>query len=123
MFDPNFVLLYVDNPPQSAAFYAELLGHTPVESHPTFAMFALSSGVKLGLWSKHAVEPRATAPSGAAELAFTVESPDRVRAIHAAWSERGMPIAQAPTDLDFGHTFVALDPDGLRLRVFAPGAR
>ena len=27
---------------------------------------------------------------------------------------------QAPTDLDFGRTFVALDPDGHRLRVFAP---
>ena len=31
-------------------------------------------------------------------------------------------IAQAPATLDFGHTFVALDPDGHRLRVFAPGA-
>jgi hypothetical protein len=29
-------------------------------------------------------------------------------------------IAQAPTAMDFGMTFVALDPDGHRLRVFAP---
>ena len=28
----------------------------------------------------------------------------------------------APTAMDFGFTFVALDPDGHRLRVFAPGA-
>jgi hypothetical protein len=27
---------------------------------------------------------------------------------------------QPPTDMDFGRTFVALDPDGDRLRVFAP---
>jgi catechol 2,3-dioxygenase-like lactoylglutathione lyase family enzyme len=122
MFDPNFILLYVDNPSKSAAFYAELLGHAPVESSPTFALFVLSSGVKLGLWSRHTVEPRATAQGGASELAFTVESAERVRETHAAWAERGLPIAQRPTELDFGHTFVALDPDGHRLRVFAPGA-
>ena len=40
--------------------------------------------------------------------------------IHEAWVSRGVTIAQAPTDLDFGRTFVALDPDGHRLRVFRP---
>src|SRR5471030_736205 len=59
MIDPNFVLLYVDNPATSATFYAELLGKQPIESSPTFAMFALDSGVKLGLWSRHTVEPAA----------------------------------------------------------------
>ena len=122
MFDPNFVLLYVKNPAQSAAFYAELLGHPPVESHPDFALFVLSSGVKLGLWSKHTVEPTADAHTGGSELCFTVENPDRVRATHAVWTERGLPVIQSPTEMDFGHTFVALDPDGHRLRVFAPGA-
>jgi hypothetical protein len=29
-------------------------------------------------------------------------------------------MAQAPTELDFGRTFVALDPDNHRLRVFYP---
>jgi catechol 2,3-dioxygenase-like lactoylglutathione lyase family enzyme len=122
MADPNFVLLYVDSPPASATFYAGLLGRPPVESSPTFAMFALSSGVMLGLWSKHTVEPAAKATGGGAELAFTVADANAVRAMHADWSGRGLPIAQAPTDLDFGHTFVALDPDGHRLRVFAPNA-
>ncbi|RKH01623.1 drug:proton antiporter [Corallococcus sp. CA053C] len=122
MADPNFVLLYVDSPSASATFYAGLLGKPPVEASPTFAMFALSSGVMLGLWSKHTVEPAAKATGGGAELAFTVEDAAAVRAMHADWSGRGLPIAQAPTDLDFGHTFVALDPDGHRLRVFAPGA-
>ncbi|RKH64674.1 VOC family protein [Corallococcus llansteffanensis] len=122
MADPNFVLLYVDSPPASATFYAGLLGKPPVEASPTFAMFALSSGVMLGLWSKHTVEPAAKATGGGAELAFTVADAGAVRAMHADWSGRGLPIAQAPTDLDFGHTFVALDPDGHRLRVFAPSA-
>jgi catechol 2,3-dioxygenase-like lactoylglutathione lyase family enzyme len=122
MFDPNFVLLYVDNPAKSAAFYAEILGDAPVESSPTFVLFVLGSGLKLGLWSRHGVEPRPNAEGGACELGFAVSSADQVRATHAAWAERGWPIAQRPTQLDFGFTFVALDPDGHRLRVFSPGA-
>lgn len=120
MPDPNFVLLYVDSPAASAAFYTDLLGKPPIEESPTFAMFALDSGVMLGLWSRHTVEPAATAAGGGGELAFTAADAAAVRATHADWAGRGLPIVQAPTDLDFGHTFVALDPDGHRLRVFAP---
>jgi predicted enzyme related to lactoylglutathione lyase len=118
MSDPNFIILYVDSPPASAAFYAGLLGHEPVESSPTFAMFALSSGLMLGLWSRHTVEPRSTPPGGC-EVAFSVPNVD---AIYADWKERGLPFIQAPTDMDFGRTFVATDPDGHRLRVFTPAA-
>src|SRR5256885_14558597 len=71
MSDPNFVILYVDDVAASAAFYADLLGRPPAESSPTFAMFALDSGVMLGLWSRRGVEPAAAAPGGS-ELAFQV---------------------------------------------------
>lgn len=120
MPDPNFILLYVDNPPASARFYTDVIGKPPVESSPTFAMFALESGVMLGLWSRHTVEPAAAAAPGAGEIAFAVADNAAVKQIHADWGAKGLRIAQAPTDLDFGHTFVALDPDGHRLRVFAP---
>ena len=121
MTDPNFIILYVDSPLASAGFYAELLGKSPVEAALTFAMFALDSGVMLGLWSKHTVTPAAT-PTGGGELAFSVADNDAVGALHVDWVRRGLAITQAPTTLDFGHTFVALDPDGHRLRVFAPSA-
>lgn len=122
MFNPNFVLLYVDSPSASAAFYSELLGRAPVENSPTFALFALDAGLMLGLWSKHTVEPAAPPRFGGSELAFKVSDADAVREKHHEWATRGLPIAQAPVELDFGHTFVALDPDGHRLRVFAPSA-
>jgi len=122
MFNPNFVLLYVENPTASAAFYAKVVGQPPVEASPTFAMFALASGLMLGLWSKHTVEPAAQPHFGGSELGFRVADADAVRALHANWVAQGVPIAQPPTELDFGHTFVALDPDGHRLRVFAPSA-
>lgn len=121
MSHPNFLILYVDQPLRSAAFYADLLGCTAIEASPTFALFALESGLMLGLWSKHTVEPQATVPGGG-ELALTVESPADVEATHAAWRTKGLSILQAPVAMDFGYTFVALDPDGHRLRVFAPSA-
>ena len=122
MPDPNLTILYVNDPLASAAFYADLLGRPPVESSPTFAMFAFDSGLMLGLWSRHTATPAATAAGGGGEIAFTASDADAVRAMHADWRRRGIEIIQAPTDLDFGHTFVALDRDGHRLRVFAPAA-
>ncbi len=118
----SFVLLYVENPPTSAKFYADLLGRPIVEQSPTFAMLPLRDGVMLGLWSRKTVEPRAAATPGASEIALTVADGDAVRSIYADWNKRGLTIDQPPTTLDFGVTFVALDPDGHRIRVFAPGA-
>ncbi|MBT9292849.1 VOC family protein [Prosthecodimorpha staleyi] len=121
MAEFTFVILYVDNPPASAEFYADLLGRPPVEVSPTFAMLPLREGVMLGLWSRHTVEPAATATGGGAEVALAVGSFAEVDALHADWSGRGLAIAQTPTQMDFGRTFVALDPDGHRVRVMAMG--
>lgn len=121
MQHPNFFILYVDQPLASAAFYARLLGREAVEASPTFALFALESGVMLGLWSRHTVEPAATAGAGGSEVAFAVDSDATVDATHASWTAQGLPVLQAPARMDFGYTFVAQDPDGHRLRVFAPG--
>ncbi|GJG88821.1 drug:proton antiporter [Gemmatimonadetes bacterium T265] len=120
MRDPNFVLLYVDDPAASATFYTTLLGRAPVEASPTFALFVLGSGLQLGLWSRHTVEPAPAALGGASELGFPVADATAVDATYDDWRARGLAMAQPPTAMDFGRTFVALDPDGHRLRVFAP---
>ena len=120
MPDFSFLILYVDSPPKSAAFYADLLGLPILEQAPTFAMLPLRDGVMLGLWSRHTVEPAATGTVGAGEVAFTVADAGAVNKLHDEWAARGLTIAQAPTLMDFGTTFVALDPDGHRLRVFVP---
>ena len=120
MHTPNFVILYVDKPLESAAFYTALLGREPVEASPGFVLFALDKGFRLGLWLRQAVEPAATDKGGGAEIVFALDAPEAVDAIHAAWAARGLPIAQAPANVDFGRTFVALDPDGHRLRVYWP---
>ena len=124
MADFNVVLLYVRSPAASERFYADLLGRPAVESSPTFAMFALGGGAMLGLWGRDGVQPPPAPGDGAGhgELAMPVADASAVRDLHADWSARGIAIAQAPTAMEFGVTFVALDPDGHRLRVFAPPA-
>jgi len=120
MPDASFVILYVDSPARSAAFYRDLLERDAIESSATFAMFALREGMMLGLWSRHTVEPAPAATAGGAEVAFTVDGAAEVDRTHAAWQRKGLAIVQPPVDLDFGRTFVAVDPDGHRLRVLAP---
>ena len=56
MPNPNFMILFVDSPAVSAAFYKTLFDREPVEASPTFALFALDSGLMLGLWSRHTAE-------------------------------------------------------------------
>lgn len=119
MAHPNFVLLYVDSPAASAAFYADLFDAQPVESSATFAMFVLDNGLKLGLWSRATVVPATTVGGGGGELAIALADDAAVDRCHADWTAKGIAIAQAPTRMDFGYTFVGLDPDGHRLRVFA----
>jgi len=122
---PNFVLLYVASPTESAAFYARLLGRPPVEASPGFALFALDSGLKLGLWARQEVAPavEGAAAHATGELAFAQASIADVDAMHTAWRQQGIPIIQSPAAMDFGYTFTAIDPDGHRLRVYAPGGQ
>jgi predicted enzyme related to lactoylglutathione lyase len=115
----GFVLLFVADPGTSADFYGRIFDATPVEQSPTFAMFALPSGLNLGLWKRATAEPAITAQPGASEISLVEPDVDR---FHADWSAHGIPILQPPTDMDFGRTFVALDPDGHRVRVFWPSS-
>ena len=111
----GFINLLVSNPLKSRDFYQEILGCTPVQNSPTFVLFALDGGVMLGLWSKYTVEPRIDFHGSSAEICFAVQD---VEAIYHAWSTKQVTIAQKPSEMEFGHTFVALDPDGHRVRVY-----
>lgn len=115
MTHPSLFIFYVENPLASAAFYASLLGREPLEASETFAIFRLESGASLGFWSRHTVEPRPGAGAGGSEMAFHVEDVD---AVFRDWSARGLTILQEPTEMDFGRSFTARDPDGHPLRVY-----
>lgn len=113
----NYLLLAVRDPLESADLYGKLLGIDPVEKAPTFVLFVLPTGLKIGLWLAAEMEPKPT-PAGGIEISFTEPSKDAVRATHDEWKKLGMKIVQEPTEMDFGFTFVAEDPNGHRLRPF-----
>ncbi len=119
MPDLAFSLLYVTDVPRSTAFWSAALGREPAEASPGFAMIPAAPGLMLGLWQRDGVLPAAEGMGGG-EHCITLEDAEAVIACHAAWRARGVPMALAPSRLDFGFGFVALDPDGHRLRVFAP---
>ena len=120
MANPNFVLLYVDSPKASADLLRRPARTPAGRVLADLRHVRARHGVMLGLWShayggarrraRPAAAPRSPSPSGAGAVDATC----------ADWSGRGLPSLQEPTDMDFGRTFVALDPDGHRLRVFAP---
>lgn len=70
----------------------------------------------LGLWSRSTAKPEVIAEAGGCEICFVEEDVD---GLYGEWVERGIPIAQAPSAMNgMNRTFVALDPDGHRIRIF-----
>ena len=119
MRNVGFILVYVENVAASEA-WASL--DQPLDSRKLgiiFAMLPAASGLMLGLWRRDGVKPAASA-AGGGEIAFPVQNREEVDATFAEWRGLGVKIALEPTQMDFGYSFVALDPDGQRLRVFAP---
>ncbi len=116
----DYILLAVDSPAESANFYQIVLGSTPLELSPTFALFKMNESTKLGLWSRKTMEPKVTGSAGGSELAISVAGREGVDALHAEWRGKGVTILQEPVAMDFGYTFTGADPDGHRLRVFTP---
>lgn len=117
MATPNLIVLYVMDPPASVEFYRKLLGKEPTATFPTFSSFEMQDGFVLGLLAREKVQPQPIGDGSRAEVAFMVKGEEAVRARYEEWRAMGLPIAQELTRMDFGPTFVALDPDGHRLRV------
>ncbi|WP_131783494.1 VOC family protein [Legionella gresilensis] len=120
MLEPNALVMYVKNLHESNSFYQGLLGIQAEESSPTFKMFKLPNGLMLGLKDSNALQTMGIDSSGN-ELVFTVTDNAEVDALFLKWQQKEMAIIQAPTNLSFGYTFLAQDPDGNRLRVVSLG--
>ena len=121
MTTPTLILLYVDNAQASADFYGSLLGLSPLEDTPAFVMFQLSSGTQLALRNRDGAQPPLVALPGATEIGFMASDRAAVDDRFEDWQRRGLSILMQPTMMPFGYTFVADDPDGHRLRVYALG--
>ncbi len=119
MFRPNSIILYVDNVDASTTFYKKILEKEPAETFDDFVLFVLGDTFALGLQSKRAITPNPQDSFGGFELCVNNATPEEVDTLFQTWKQQGIAIAQEPEDIGFGRTFVALDPDGHRLRVCA----
>ncbi|AFJ46857.1 VOC family protein [Shimwellia blattae] len=119
MFKPDSVILYVDNVDVSTEFYTVIFGEGPIEAFPGFSVFSLKDGFILGLQTRHDIEPKPQPAFGGFELCLSDISIEEVDAIYHDFKTRNVPMALQPCRLEFGYTFVALDPDGHRIRLCA----
>jgi catechol 2,3-dioxygenase-like lactoylglutathione lyase family enzyme len=113
----NYLLLAVADPAASAKLYTRLLGIPPVDASPTFVLYVLPNGIKIGLWLKDEIEPL-VGTTGGLDISFSEPDQAAVNTTYAAWKDLGVTVLQEPVDMDFGFTFTVADPDGHRLRVF-----
>ncbi len=120
MPNPNLVLFYVKNPLESASFYEKVFEQKPVAAFPTYVAFSFSSGLTFSLWSTQAKNFVSCGSGNRSELAFMVSDEDEVRRLCDLWKKNGISIEQDLHKAVFGLTFVALDPDGHRIRVCIP---
>lgn len=120
MMVPNLLILYVANPVVSSKFYENLFNKKPDFVVPTWAAFSFENGLNLGLWSTQAPDFVSCGEGNRSELSFMVEDTQRVDALYRQCLSSGIQIEQEPKQAVFGKTFVALDPDGHRIRVCMP---
>jgi len=120
MLIPNLLLFYVENPLASASFYQRILKQKPVALFPTYVAFSFENGFTFSLWSTQAQNFISGGTGHRSELAFMVQDEQAVRRLRSQWGELGVKIEQDLHEAVFGLTFVALDPDGHRIRVCIP---
>lgn len=120
MLAPNLLLFYVKNPLESALFYEKIFSMKPVASFPTYVAFSFENRFTFSLWSTQAPNFISDGTGHRCELSFMINDEETVRELHKRWVEFGVTIEQDLHDAVFGLTFVALDPDGHRIRVCMP---
>lgn len=115
--EPCAIVLYVENLETSSSFYQDLLGLTAEKVSPTFYRFKLTKGMIVALKGKHTVEPPVDKQNGNGELAFTLDTNKKVDDLFEQLKAKEITIILPPSSACYGYNFVALDPDGNRLRV------
>lgn len=120
MIQPNLLLFYVNDPLKSAEFYEKLFEKKPAAAFPTYVAFEFDNGMFISFWSVNAKNFVSSGTGHRSELAFMIKGENNVRELYNKWKKLGVEIEQDLHVAVFGLTFVALDPDGHRIRVCMP---
>lgn len=117
MITPNQLLVYVNDTATSALFYEKLFDTKPVAAYPNYVAFEFNNHFYFCLWSTKAKDFVSGGEGHRSELSFMLKEEQEVHNLYNKWKSLDVVIEQEPHNAIFGLTFVALDPDGHRIRV------
>ncbi|MDE1233341.1 MULTISPECIES: VOC family protein [Vibrio] len=118
MFKIDSFVLYVSDVQHSMDFYAKAFGCEPQLLSPTFATLDFADNVKITLKQINALTPASNVKGGGTELSMPISEKEIFDKLFSDWKEKGIEFAQEVEASVFGFNFVAVDPDGHRIRVF-----
>jgi predicted lactoylglutathione lyase len=113
------IVLYVEDVQLSMAFYEGVFECQPKLLSPTFAVVEFAENVKVTLKQADALTPSSQVRGGGTELSIPATSRAELDNLFEKWKKLSVVFAQEREESVYGVNFVALDPDGHRLRVFA----
>lgn len=119
MFSLDSIVLYVEDVQRSMAFYAKAFNCEPQLLSPTFAALHFANNVKITLKQIDALTPVSTVKGGGTELSIPVTDREMLDSLFDKWSQQGVEFAQEREESVYGINFVAVDPDGHRIRIFS----
>lgn len=110
-------IVYVNDAPEAARFYADLLELKPSLQTPGYIVFDLGDGADLALWSGQ-IDGLTPAVPRTSEVCLALRGgPDAIDRQFKLWAAKGVRVVSEPHDEGFGRTFVVTDPDGNLIRV------
>src|SRR5579859_4235281 len=114
----GIVILYVRDLQKSRKFYTDYLGLNVIEeqSDENFIMLNAGTDTFLALESLKVVPAGRAKEPGSVEIGFAIEDVDGT---FVAWKSKGVEMIQEPETMPFGRNFMAKDPDGHYLTIYA----
>ncbi|RCV52059.1 VOC family protein [Marinitenerispora sediminis] len=110
-------IVYVNDAPEAARFYADLLDIKPSFETPRYIAFELGDGADLALWSGQTDVLTPAVPRTSEVCLALPGGPDSIDRQFERWVAKGVRVVSEPHEEVFGRTFVVADPDGNLIRV------
>ncbi|MBU2896674.1 VOC family protein [Vibrio hepatarius] len=120
MLTIDSVVLYVKDIEVSQRFYTQVLGCESTILSPTFVAINFANNITVTLKQNTDLTPVSSITGGGSELSVVVSDSIKLQQLYQSWKGQLVEFAQHPIQLSFGVNFVAIDPDGHRIRVFSP---
>jgi predicted enzyme related to lactoylglutathione lyase len=112
MTAPNLFIVYVTDIERATNFYRDLFEIEPVMITPRYVPFEVAPGVIFALSNRGGEQVDPKTPRSFVVGLMVPRTEAAVDDVFAAWTAKGVTVAEEPHDEIYGRTFVITDPDG-----------